>query len=258
MLPSQLVNDVLWHCICPIASLRAATRPTIIAVRPLKGARRARPEQHLIRYYSACKQPAQWPCGSIAPLIKNRYLQNDFFRSRPDVEEQPRAPNIERIYEHLKIWSRKAKYLEVQALVEYIVKTRRERPNNRIYEALILANADALYGSPGEVCKLLQEMEEEGLSPDSGIYHAVLRVRKLQLHSIAITDGHRSSPSIQTIFSVPMSSNACDSVGSPSPRKAIMISLLVSYVNVNMNLPYNTLSRCRKKESESALGYMIC
>ena len=72
--------------------------------------------------------------------------------------------------------ARKADYLKVQALVKYLVQECREKPNTRLYDALILANANAEYGSPAEVTTLMQEMAEEGITPDSATYHAILRV----------------------------------------------------------------------------------
>ena len=174
---NHIVNDGLWHCLCPNVSLQAATRPAFIPVQRLKRHRRATPPK---QHHSFAEQTARWPYRSHASHIIKRCLHDGLFRSRTNVGGQPQAPKIERVYAELKSWSRKADYLNVQALVEYLVKTRGERPNNRIYEALILANADALHGSPAEVGKILQEMGDEGLSPDSGTYHAVLKVRDLQ------------------------------------------------------------------------------
>lgn len=80
------------------------------------------------------------------------------------------------MYENLRHVSRKADYKHVQALVKYLVVERGERPNTRIYDALILANANAEYGSVSEVTQILHEMAVEGITPDSATYHAALRV----------------------------------------------------------------------------------
>ena len=65
---------------------------------------------------------------------------------------------------------------EVKALVEHLVHERQEEPNLRLYAALILANVNPSEGSVTEVNALLEEMMEEGLSPDSGICHDIIKV----------------------------------------------------------------------------------
>ena len=60
-----------------------------------------------------------------------------------------------------------------------IVKARGDKglePNTRLYTALLLANTNAEHGSAKEVSRLLDEMIEEGVEPDSVIYHAALKV----------------------------------------------------------------------------------
>ena len=67
-------------------------------------------------------------------------------------------------------------YPQIQKLVEILVQKRGEKPNARLYDALILANVDEEYGSAAEATRLLHEMTSQGMVPDSGTYHAVLRV----------------------------------------------------------------------------------
>ena len=91
-------------------------------------------------------------------------------------EHFPQERDLQETYEELRHVSKKGEYQKVQALARYLIKSRDERPNSRIYDALITANVDAEYGSPAEVTVLLQEMAEAGLQPDAATYHAVLRV----------------------------------------------------------------------------------
>jgi pentatricopeptide repeat protein len=61
-------------------------------------------------------------------------------------------------------------------LVEWLITVGGEKPSLVYYEALIRANADAENGSVDAVKSLLKEMKEEGIGPDSQLYHAVLQV----------------------------------------------------------------------------------
>ena len=57
------------------------------------------------------------------------------------------------------------------------MEERGQKPDLRLYEALLLANTDNQAGSAGEVARILDEIVVEGLVPDSATYHAALRVR---------------------------------------------------------------------------------
>ncbi|SLM33839.1 Pentatricopeptide repeat [Lasallia pustulata] len=63
----------------------------------------------------------------------------------------------------------------VEALLDVLIRERHEVPSPQLYLALILANTSP-HGSPEEVSKLLQEMEESGIILDSAMYHAILKV----------------------------------------------------------------------------------
>ena len=82
------------------------------------------------------------------------------------------------LYEELKCAALKGDFVRTHVLVEELVKRRGEVPNIRLYHALILANTSPQYGSPTEVMKLLDEIENEGLALDPAIYHAVLKVAR--------------------------------------------------------------------------------
>jgi hypothetical protein len=68
-------------------------------------------------------------------------------------------------------------YHRVAELVEYLITVRGEKPALIHYDSLIRANADAENGSVDVVKGLLVEMKQEGIGPDSGLYHGVLQVR---------------------------------------------------------------------------------
>jgi hypothetical protein len=67
-------------------------------------------------------------------------------------------------------------YNRIVELVTYLIKNRGEKPSLLHYDALIRANADAGRGSADIVAHLLREMKQEGIVPDSGLYHSTLQV----------------------------------------------------------------------------------
>ena len=68
-------------------------------------------------------------------------------------------------------------YAHIRDVVRLLVEERGQKPNLRLYDALLLANTDNQYGSAAEVARILDEIAVEGLTPDSATYHAALRVR---------------------------------------------------------------------------------
>jgi hypothetical protein len=61
-------------------------------------------------------------------------------------------------------------------ILRLLIRDRGVKPSARHYKALILANSDALHGSPMFVRSLLEEMEKQGIAADSGTLHAALQV----------------------------------------------------------------------------------
>lgn len=84
--------------------------------------------------------------------------------------------DIPSAYQELRRSTLKGNYTRIQENVKTLVKERGQTPNLRLYDALLLANADAQHGSAGEVARILDEISVEGLTPDSATYHAALRV----------------------------------------------------------------------------------
>ena len=101
-------------------------------------------------------------------------------------------------YQNLRQIALGANYRQTHECVRILVEERGEKPNLRLYEALLLANADHEHGSASEVAGILEEMNNEGLTPDSATYHAILRVnneQKILYTSTQLILG-RSSPYI--------------------------------------------------------------
>lgn len=66
-------------------------------------------------------------------------------------------------------------------ILRTLIRDRGVKPSARHYKALILANSDALHGSPMFVRSLLEEMEKQGIAADSGTLHAALQVYQPEL-----------------------------------------------------------------------------
>ena len=100
-----------------------------------------------------------------------------------DSKERPHrndlsSVNTELLYHYLRQASRHEDLPQVLELVKELVHVRGEKPNHRLYHATISANASPPNGSAAEVRRLLEDMAKEGLMPDSGIYHAALKVSR--------------------------------------------------------------------------------
>ena len=95
-------------------------------------------------------------------------------------QQQVRWLDIGIAYQTLRQIALGANYRQTQECVRILVEQRGEKPNLRLYEALLLANADHEHGSASEVARILEEITNEGLTPDSATYHAILRVNNEQ------------------------------------------------------------------------------
>ena len=113
--------------------------------------------------------------------INNRNRREFFEKNRVSDAEgyyqnSMRTHDIQTVYHKLRQIALVGNYPVTQACVNILVKERGERPNLRMYEALLLANADHANGSASEVVRILGEMEKVGIKPDAATYHAILRV----------------------------------------------------------------------------------
>lgn len=103
------------------------------------------------------------------------FLPAHYARDRARMREL----DIASAYQELRRSTLKGKYAHVRDSVEILVKERQQKPNLRLYDALLLANTDNEHGSAGEVAGILDKIAVDGLTPDSATYHAALRVGDL-------------------------------------------------------------------------------
>ncbi|KAI4717637.1 hypothetical protein E4T48_06169 [Aureobasidium sp. EXF-10727] len=85
------------------------------------------------------------------------------------------------LYEMAHAAAAKEKSREAMAMVECLVRVRRETPNLRLYSICILANVHPTEGSAKSVARLLAEMEDEGLQMNVQICHDALRVLSVHM-----------------------------------------------------------------------------
>ncbi len=137
-------------------------------------------------------------------------------------QEQVRRLEIGIAYQALRQIALGARYRQTQECVRILVEERGERPNLRLYDALLLANADHEHGSASEVARILEEIKNEGLTPDSATYHAILRVNNEQktLYTSSQLILGRSSPYIPITSSDTTYSSNYASDGFPLPKMA--------------------------------------
>jgi hypothetical protein len=186
-----LVLDGLWFSLCP--SFTTASRSTTFHKhsRSLRISRS--PPISIVnstsrRYYSNTfgenPNPTQYPDISNPQIPRN-------LNSNENSEQDAASPSQKTRREHMrprKSWHPRS-YHKVQddllkkpdsaleALLQYMAdKQPNLRHTTQVLRLLILANTDCERGSPAIVRGLLEEMEENGITADSGTLHGALQV----------------------------------------------------------------------------------
>ena len=176
--------DGLWHCLCP--SFRR------ILFTPSRHLVQALYQVNQNRGYTQHAQEHTPLQAQILHTGRDPGLRSDSFRPPPRRRDKPQtqplppsAPvgtgmSTAQAYGQLRVAARRGDNVRTKDYITLLVEKRGEKPSLQLYHAMILANVDPQDGSPYEVVSLLQEMVQEGLYPDSAIYHAVLKV--LSIH----------------------------------------------------------------------------
>lgn len=131
------------------------------------------------RIFTTIPQAASWHKGTKVHNYTRRYAHQKTVFGALDLRDQGfmRTLDTETVYHKLRQIALNGGHSQIQACVSILLTERGEKPNVRLYDALLLANVDHEYGSAHEACKLLEEMATEGIAPDSATYHAALKVR---------------------------------------------------------------------------------
>ncbi|KAL9000400.1 MAG: hypothetical protein Q9169_000917 [Polycauliona sp. 2 TL-2023] len=84
--------------------------------------------------------------------------------------------NDEELYDELRRASRVGDYPRIREVLKILIQEHGVKPDRRHYQALLLANTNAQHGSPVQVARIIDEMEDSGITLDSPAYHAILKV----------------------------------------------------------------------------------
>ena len=168
--------DRLWQLLFPS---RVIQQFFYNILRP--GVRNSRQlQQHHTHTHNFPARPRTGPLSLYRPadhhIQRCAHWKSFFIGQHVRDQARMRDLDITSTYQELRRLTLKGDYTHIRNSIKTLIQERGQKPNLRLYDALLLANADSQYGSAGEVAKILDEIEVEGLTPDSATYHAALRV----------------------------------------------------------------------------------
>ncbi|KAL4876063.1 hypothetical protein BJY04DRAFT_200522 [Aspergillus karnatakaensis] len=106
-----------------------------------------------------------------------RYFQSGKSLVDADVPVHLKAEKPAQLEARLtKIANESPKITSILPILLLLIRDHKIRPTLQHYRALIQCNVDSVNGSTGNVKRLLEEMDEHGIIPDSATYHAALQV----------------------------------------------------------------------------------
>lgn len=83
---------------------------------------------------------------------------------------------MSRLYDELLKYAAAGRTQDVSTMVTRLVTENREKPNLKLYNALVLVNTSMSDGSAAAVAAILKEMDGELITPDTNVYHNALKV----------------------------------------------------------------------------------
>ena len=134
-----------------------------------------------------------------APPFQTRSSKIETFSpwSRSQNKHSPREndnlPDLSRLntielYAQLRALAVKGKVRECRQITEHLVRERQERPSVTLFAYLILSNVGHEEGAAWRVIEMLEEMDQLGLQPDTGVCHAVLKVLAVHMDHLLRSD----------------------------------------------------------------------
>jgi hypothetical protein len=199
MLVTRIAIDGLWRCLCPSMDAIALSQlsPPLrgASIRPcLRTTKRvvSRPSRSFLSRspHSKTEINLEERGDAITTAIDNITPSKT---SSADPKPSPPYASLDEVpitelHDTLRnIGTKDGAYKSIADLVEYMITSRREKPSLPLYDALIRANADASHGSADAVAKLLREVKEEQIVPDSNLYHSALQVCSMAITVLRIT-----------------------------------------------------------------------
>lgn len=163
----QVVPQSFWKAISPQG------------VTSLIGCRMVQQRQTHAQNSSTRSRTGLWSLSPLVKLQAHRCVHREAFLTGHHVRDQIRMRDLEitSAYQELRRATLNGRYAHIRDMVRILVRERGQKPNLKLYDALLLANTDSQNGSAGEVARILDEIAMEGLVPDSATYHAALKVR---------------------------------------------------------------------------------
>lgn len=182
--------DGLWRCLCPSYDGNRALQLT-----KHLGASATRPRIHRTPPYQISPSKRfQARSSHGGPAIGGDTDRGEHFTSRPTPRRRI-EPSRNGIQSRNASWDdlsvaqlqdvlsglkqKEGEYHKLVELVKYLLNKTGEKPNLLHYDALISGNSNASLGSAVVVAKLLQDVKEEKVVPDSRLYHSALQVLHL-------------------------------------------------------------------------------
>lgn len=95
---------------------------------------------------------------------------------------------ISSLYARMKAAAARGEVHQVREMVEHLIRDRREKPSVEHYDALIMSNVSADPGAAWRVHGLLEEMQHNGIPPETATCHAVLKVVAVHPDHLLRTD----------------------------------------------------------------------
>lgn len=186
---TRIAIDGLWRCLCPsidaIASSQLRLPLQRNSARPSLGRKKSalsRPRRRLSSQNTATATGTEFQDRQDAQ-VRTKERKDLAAELSPERGSLPYTSlddvSIKQLHEYLgniRMQKNGGGYKKTAELVAYLVKERGEKPSVLHYDALIRANADASFGAADDIGNLLRELKEEGIVPDSGLYHSALQV----------------------------------------------------------------------------------
>ena len=113
-----------------------------------------------------------------SPRDSRQHVHRDasFNASNQQDQDFIRQSDIDTSYQALRQVALEGRLSQTRTYIDILIKERGQKPNSRLYNALLFANADHHIGSASEAAAIWEEMIHEGIIPSRETCHAVLRV----------------------------------------------------------------------------------
>ncbi|KAH7128646.1 hypothetical protein B0J11DRAFT_275748 [Dendryphion nanum] len=182
MPPSTFVNDALWKCLCPPSRSTTASGYLSRVHSPLstRNCLQTPRSQYRLNTTSSAVSKLFSEHKSDNTTFARLNKKPSYFRLKYDApQEADEKPSLvhftnAQLYETLRDDASIGNYNQVIRKTKILIKDRGERPNIRMYAAILKSFTSCEEGTAGKIRKVLDEMKEMGVELDIGACHDVL------------------------------------------------------------------------------------